>query len=118
MSFFAELKRRNVFRVGAAYLLVAWLLMQVTDTLVPALHLPSWIATAVARRASSSRPSIALYRSATRGTIRPTFDALAALAARRLANSFLPICRRSASAGDDFSKPPAMAIRQVLYFPV
>jgi TolB-like protein len=48
MSFFAELKRRNVFRVGAAYLVVAWLLMQVTDTLVPALHLPSWIVTAVA----------------------------------------------------------------------
>jgi TolB-like protein/Tfp pilus assembly protein PilF len=47
MSFFAELKRRNVFRVGAAYLVVAWLLMQVTDTVVPALHLPSWIVTAV-----------------------------------------------------------------------
>ena len=47
MSFFAELKRRNVFRVGAAYLVVAWLLMQVTDTLVPALHLPDWIVTAV-----------------------------------------------------------------------
>ena len=48
MSFFAELKRRNVFRVGAAYLVVAWLLMQVTDALVPALHLPGWIVTAVA----------------------------------------------------------------------
>ncbi len=48
MSVFAELKRRNVFRVGAAYLVVAWLLMQVTDTLVPALHLPGWIVTAVA----------------------------------------------------------------------
>ncbi len=48
MSIFAELKRRNVFRVGAAYLVVAWLLMQVTDTLVPALHLPAWIVTAVA----------------------------------------------------------------------
>ena len=47
MSFFAELKRRNVFRVGAAYLVVAWLLMQVIDTLVPALHLPGWIVTAV-----------------------------------------------------------------------
>ena len=47
MSFFAELKRRNVFRVGAAYLVVAWLLMQVTDTVVPALHLPGWIVTAV-----------------------------------------------------------------------
>ena len=33
MSFFNELKRRNVFRVGAAYLVVAWLLIQVVDTL-------------------------------------------------------------------------------------
>ncbi|HUO81978.1 MAG TPA: adenylyl cyclase, partial [Gammaproteobacteria bacterium] len=48
MSFFAELKRRNIFRVGAAYLVVAWLLMQVTAMLVPALHLPDWIVTAVA----------------------------------------------------------------------
>jgi len=47
MNFFAELKRRNVFRVGAAYLVVAWLLMQVIDTVVPALHLPGWIVTAV-----------------------------------------------------------------------
>lgn len=48
MSFFAELKRRNVFRVGAAYLVVAWLLMQVAATVIPALHLPEWIVTTVA----------------------------------------------------------------------
>jgi TolB-like protein/Flp pilus assembly protein TadD len=47
MSFLAELKRRSVFRVGAAYLVVAWLLMQVTDTLVPALHMPHWVTTVV-----------------------------------------------------------------------
>ena len=43
MSFFAELKRRNVIRVALAYLLIAWLLMQVGDTLAPALLLPDWI---------------------------------------------------------------------------
>ncbi|MDX2427092.1 MAG: hypothetical protein QNK22_00185, partial [Xanthomonadales bacterium] len=42
MSFFNELRRRNVFRVGIAYAIVAWLLLQVSDTLVPALHLPEW----------------------------------------------------------------------------
>jgi len=42
MSFFNELKRRNVFRVAIAYGIVAWLLLQVSDTLVPALHLPEW----------------------------------------------------------------------------
>ncbi|KPK42211.1 MAG: hypothetical protein AMJ65_07980 [Phycisphaerae bacterium SG8_4] len=35
MSFFAELKRRNVIRVGAAYVVVAWLLIQVAETIFP-----------------------------------------------------------------------------------
>jgi len=48
MSFFAELKRRNVFKVGFAYIIVAWLLLQVSDTLVPALHLPEWFNSGVA----------------------------------------------------------------------
>lgn len=42
MKLFEELKRRNVFRVGAAYLLLAWVLIQVTDTVGPALNLPEW----------------------------------------------------------------------------
>lgn len=36
MSFFNELKRRNVLRVGAAYIVVAWLVIQVVDTILPA----------------------------------------------------------------------------------
>jgi TolB-like protein/Tfp pilus assembly protein PilF len=48
VSFFNELKRRNVFRVAAAYIIVAWLLLQVSDTLVPALHLPEWFHSGVA----------------------------------------------------------------------
>ena len=43
MSFFAELKRRNVFKVAAAYLIISWLIMQAGDTLAPALHLPEWV---------------------------------------------------------------------------
>jgi TolB-like protein/thioredoxin-like negative regulator of GroEL len=35
MSFFGELKRRNVFRVAAAYVAVAWLIIQVAETLFP-----------------------------------------------------------------------------------
>ncbi|MEE4174533.1 MAG: tetratricopeptide repeat protein [Xanthomonadales bacterium] len=35
MSFFEELKRRNVIRVGIAYLVGAWLVIQVTETLFP-----------------------------------------------------------------------------------
>ena len=40
MSLFNELKRRNVFRVGAAYLVVAWLLIQIVDTLSDMLSMP------------------------------------------------------------------------------
>ena len=43
MSLFAELKRRNVIRVAIAYVVVAWLVLQVTDILVPALRLPDWV---------------------------------------------------------------------------
>jgi len=35
VSFFNELKRRNVLRVGAAYAVAAWLLIQVTETIFP-----------------------------------------------------------------------------------
>jgi len=37
---FQELKRRNVIRVGIAYLVAAWLLLQITDVLVSILALP------------------------------------------------------------------------------
>ncbi len=38
---FDELKRRNVFRVGIAYIMLGWVVMQVTNVVVPALNLPS-----------------------------------------------------------------------------
>src|SRR2546421_12626641 len=45
--FFAELKRRNVYKVAVAYAVVGWLVMQVASTVVPALHLPDSITTIV-----------------------------------------------------------------------
>ena len=42
MSFFAELKRRNVFRVGVAYAVSTWVLLQVTDIVAEILVLPEW----------------------------------------------------------------------------
>ena len=41
-SFLQELRRRNVIRVGIAYVLVAWVLLQIADVLFPALGLPEW----------------------------------------------------------------------------
>ena len=42
-SFWTELKRRNVVRVGAAYAVVAWLLLQVGDTVLPFFDTPQWV---------------------------------------------------------------------------
>ena len=47
MSFFSELKRRNVFRVGAAYLVVSWLVLQIIDTIGPIIALPDTFARSV-----------------------------------------------------------------------
>lgn len=47
MSFWRELKRRNVFRVGAVYLAVAWLIAQIVAVVDEPLGLPGWFDTAV-----------------------------------------------------------------------
>ena len=42
MSFLVELRKRKVFQVAVGYLAVAWLLVQVTATILPAFDLPVW----------------------------------------------------------------------------
>ena len=42
MSLFTELKRRNVFKVGAAYLVVAWLTVQAASIAFPTFEAPAW----------------------------------------------------------------------------
>jgi len=46
-SLWGELRRRNVFRVAVAYAIVAWLLIEMTATVFPALKLPDWTVTFV-----------------------------------------------------------------------
>ena len=41
-NFFAELKRRNVYKVAIVYGVVAWLLMQVASQISPFFEIPSW----------------------------------------------------------------------------
>jgi hypothetical protein len=43
MSFFNELKRRNVFRVGIAYVVVSWLILQVADVILNNIEAPGWV---------------------------------------------------------------------------
>ena len=42
-NFFAELKRRNVYKVAVAYGVVAWLLMQVASQIFPFFDIPNWV---------------------------------------------------------------------------
>src|SRR5260221_14341111 len=46
-NFFAELKRRHIYRVAAAYAVVAWVLIQLVNNVAPALRLPEWAPTLV-----------------------------------------------------------------------
>jgi TolB-like protein len=46
-NLFAELKRRHIYRVAAAYAVVAWVLLQIVNNLAPGLNLPSWAVTLV-----------------------------------------------------------------------
>ncbi len=43
MSFFDELKRRNVFRVGIAYVLMGWVLLQAADFAFDLIAAPNWV---------------------------------------------------------------------------
>src|SRR5262252_5330991 len=43
MSVFAELKRRNVYKVAVAYAVVAWLLIQAASIFFPAFDAPPWV---------------------------------------------------------------------------
>jgi TolB-like protein len=42
-NFFAELKRRNVYKVAVAYAVVAWLVLQAASIILPTFEAPSWV---------------------------------------------------------------------------
>ena len=46
-SVWGELKRRNVVRVAVAYVIIAWLILQVVDVINEPLSLPDWFDTVV-----------------------------------------------------------------------
>ena len=43
MSFLGELKRRNVFRMGIAYVVVAWVVLQGIDFALDIISAPNWV---------------------------------------------------------------------------
>ncbi len=60
MSFFEELKRRNVFRVGIAYVLMGWLLLQGADFALDLVDAPNWAIQALSIAVVTGLP-IALF---------------------------------------------------------
>ena len=42
-NFFAELRRRNVYKVAVAYAIVGWLLVQIATQVFPFLEIPNWV---------------------------------------------------------------------------
>ena len=47
MGLFTELQRRNVFRVGIAYLIGGWLVIQVADIVLENIGAPAWVMQAI-----------------------------------------------------------------------
>ena len=56
MSLFEELKRRNVFRIGVAYVLFGWVLLQGVDFALDLIGAPNWIIQALSIAVASGLP--------------------------------------------------------------
>ena len=85
-SFFAELKRRNVYKVAVAYAVVGWLLVQVATQVFPFLEIPNWVVRLVIALVMIGFPIalvIAWAFEATPEGIKRTEDVDLAAAARR-----------------------------------
>ncbi|MBT8144782.1 MAG: hypothetical protein KJO55_08775, partial [Gammaproteobacteria bacterium] len=60
LQFFAELRRRKVFRSTIAYVVAAWLVIQVADVIVEPLHLPQWALTGLIVVAAAGLPVVVI----------------------------------------------------------
>lgn len=61
MTLFTELKRRNVIKVGLAYIVVAWLVLQVADVLLNNLGAPEWVFKAILFVLIAGLPLVVLF---------------------------------------------------------
>lgn len=61
MSLFKELKRRNVIRVGIAYVVAAWLLLQVIDFTLDVINAPNWIIQVLSLLAAVGLPAVLTF---------------------------------------------------------
>ncbi|MGK2926977.1 MAG: hypothetical protein ACSLE2_15290 [Lysobacterales bacterium] len=61
MTFFQELRRRNVFRVGVAYVLAAWVVLQGVDFVLDLIEAPGWILRVFALAAAAGLPVVLTF---------------------------------------------------------
>jgi TolB-like protein/Tfp pilus assembly protein PilF len=61
MSFIAELKRRNVFRVGIAYVICAWVIAQVADLVLENIEAPDWVMQAIMLVLAIGLPMVLIF---------------------------------------------------------
>ena len=61
MSFFKELKRRNVFRIGIAYVLIGWVLLQGADFAFDLINAPNWVIQAVVLLVALGLPAVLVF---------------------------------------------------------
>jgi TolB-like protein len=61
MTFFAELKRRNVFRATLAYAVFAWLLLQVVEFVLEVVGSPDWVLRVLVVLALAGLPAVAIF---------------------------------------------------------
>ena len=61
MALYNELKRRNVFRVSVAYLVMAWLLVQAADQLSAYFVIPGWVNSLLALALILGFPILVLF---------------------------------------------------------
>jgi TolB-like protein/Tfp pilus assembly protein PilF len=61
MGFYAELKRRNVFRVGIAYVVITWVLLQGADFGLDLIEAPNWVVRALVLLAALGLPPVLVF---------------------------------------------------------
>lgn len=61
MSFINELKRRNVFRVGIAYVLIVWVLLQGADFAFDLIDAPNWVIQTLFLLAALGLPGVLIF---------------------------------------------------------
>ncbi len=61
MPLIQELKRRNVFRVGIAYAILAWLILQILDVVVPILDIPDWVGKSILLLVAIGFPIVLIF---------------------------------------------------------